>query len=159
MDQSQDTVTIVHEFGTIEVSASAIMRFPEPIWGFAAYTEYALLPASRAGLWWLIATGDVPCTFVLADPFVINADYAIDLGDSERQALSIHEPSDAFALVMLTLPASPSGSVTANLRAPIVFNLGRQLAAQIVSRDDAHALQHPVDLTVYPPQEGGLRMT
>ncbi len=144
--------------GEIEAGPDVFMAFPAPLWGFAEHTEYALLPAARDGLWWMQSVHDAALIFLLADPFTLDATYGIDLGESERAALDIQVPSDAFGLVMITLPAEGEDGATANFRAPIVFNLAKGTGMQVVSRDDAHSLRRPVTLDVFPPQPDGLRI-
>jgi flagellar assembly factor FliW len=159
MVASQDLVAIAHPFGTIEVSRDALMTFPVGgLFGFEKLTTYALVPAARRGLWWLMSPTSPPTTFVLADPFVCFPDYALDLGELEKAQLQIEQPEDALALVMLTIPEG-GAPITANLRAPIVFNVTRRLAAQVVSRDESHGLATAIDLSVYPRNDAGLDMT
>jgi flagellar assembly factor FliW len=144
--------------GDIEVGPDVIMSFATPLWGFPDHHEYALVPAAREGLWWLQSLTGEGVTFLLADPFVIDATYGVDLGDTERATLGIEQPTDALGLVMLTLPMDPTSGATANFRAPIVFNLAKRKGMQVVSRDDAHDLRHPVSLDVFPPQASGVRL-
>lgn len=131
------------------------MQFVAPLWGFVGESSYALLPAAREGLWWLMSVEAPFTTFVLADPFPAFADYAIDLSDSDREALQLTSPDAAMALVMLTLPADAEQPVTANLRAPIVFHVGARRAMQVVSANDRHSLKEPVALSVYPLRDAG----
>jgi flagellar assembly factor FliW len=147
-----------HAFGEAAVPARAIMHFAEPLWGFPERTAYALLPAARQGLYWLQSIDDELTTFILADPFVLDTSYAFTLSDTERAALRANAPEDVIGLVMLTLPTSPEGTVTANFRAPLAFNLGRQTAIQFVTSEERHGLRQPVDLSVFPAQPDGLRM-
>ncbi len=144
--------------GDLEVSEQVVMTFDTPLWGFPSQQEYALLPAARAGLWWLQSTTDAGVTFLLADPFVLDPAYGVDLGETERVALRIEQPADAFGLVMLTLPADGNDGATANFRAPLVFNLAHRRGMQVVSRDESHELRRAVTLGVFPPQEDGLRL-
>lgn len=144
--------------GDMEVSADVVMSFPTPLWGFPDYAEYALVPAAREGLWWMQSMTNEAVTFLLADPFVLDASYGLDLGDTERVALGIEQPSDALSLVMLTLPNETSLGATANFRAPLVFNLSRRVGMQIVSRDEEHELRRSVTLDVFPPQADGVRV-
>lgn len=144
--------------GDLEVTSDVVMAFPTPIFGFPSHDEYALLPATREGLWWMQSMKDAGVTFLLADPFVLDPTYGVDLGDSERVALHIEQPADAFGLVMLTLPTDGGAGATANFRAPIVFNLARRTGMQVVSRDEAHDLRRPVSLDVFPLQENGVRL-
>lgn len=159
-DRSTTTYTITSPaIGTIEVSGEAVMQFTEALWGFPDRTAYALLPALRQGLWWLLSIDETQTTFVLADPFVGHPEYGIDLGESEREALQIVDPTDALALVMVTLPMSPHEPVTANFRAPIVFNLAKGLAQQVVNRDEQYSLRQTVNLSAYPLQDDGIRFS
>ena len=144
--------------GEIDAAPGVVMSFPTPLWGFAEHREFALLPAARDGLWWMQSMHDAALIFLLADPFVLDADYGIDLGETERAALDIHEPSDAFGLVMITLPADGEDGATANFRAPIVFNVAKGTGMQVVSRDDTHSLRRPTTLDVFPVQPQGLRI-
>ncbi len=130
------------------------MAFPEAMWGFPHRNSFALLPAARRGLWWLISVDQPATTFVLADPFIVDPAFVVDLGDTERLTLGIETPQDAFTLVMLTLPQSSGESVTANFRAPLVFNLRRQKGLQVMSRDESFPLKGPMDLARYEPQQG-----
>lgn len=144
--------------GELEVSEQVVMTFDTPLWGFPSHHEYALLPAARAGLWWLQSTTDAGVTFLLADPFVLDPSYGVDLGETERAALRIEAPTDALGLVMLTLPTEGHEGATANFRAPLVFNVARRRGMQVVSRDEGHELRRPVTLDVFPAQEDGLRL-
>ena len=144
--------------GDIEVTEDVIMSMQAPLWGFPRHGEFALLPAARDGLWWLQSMSDGGVTFLLADPFVLDADYGVDLGETERAALHIEQPTDAMGLVMLTLPTTASEQATGNFRAPLVFNIARRVAMQVVSRDDFHSLRRPVSLEVFPVQANGLRL-
>ncbi len=144
--------------GTIEVRGEAVMHFTEALWGFPERTDYALVPAARHGLWWLLSLHEPQTTFVLADPFVGHPGYGIDLGESERNALQIAASTDALALVMVALPMTPSESVTGNFRAPIVFNIGKGLAQQVVNRDERYSLREPMDLAEYPVKADGVRL-
>ena len=159
MEQSQGTVTIAHSIGTIEVPADAIMRFVEDLWGFPGRSEYALLPAKREGVWWMMSVGEPSTTFVLADPFVADPSYELDLGEAEKSRLKIESEADVIALLMVALPLTAGQQPTANFRAPIVFNLREQLALQTVSRDERWGLQEPIDLAAYPSNENGVALT
>jgi flagellar assembly factor FliW len=144
--------------GDLEISDDVVMHFHTPLWGFPDHHDYALLPAARNGLWWLQSVTGAGITFLLADPFVLDAQYVVDLGETERQSLAIDEPTDALSFVMLTLPVAEAEAPTANFRAPLVFNITRRVGQQVVSRDEAHELRRQVSLDVFPAQDVGVRM-
>lgn len=144
--------------GPLTVAESIIMTFPTPMWGFPDHREFALLPAARAGLWWLQSLSAEGTTFLLADPFVLDANYVVDIGDGECESLEIADQSDALSLVMIALPATPDDTATANFRAPMVFNVSRRFGMQIVNRDEAHELRRPVTLEAFPAQPSGVAL-
>lgn len=151
MQQTGDFVTVSHPSGPMHVPVDAVMQFTTPMWGFEQ-TRFALLPTSRGGVWWFISIDEPVVTFVLADPFVASADYAIDLNDAERDELGLRDENDVLALVMLVMPPNPAEPVTANFRAPLIFNLREQRVKQVVNRDDRHQLAERVDLSLYGQQ-------
>jgi flagellar assembly factor FliW len=153
MNAAADTVTIPNIEGALEVPSDAVMHFAEPLWGFPERHAYALLPTARAGIWWLMAASEPPLSFAVADPFVVDPNYAVDLGELERGQLQVTDETDVMALVMLALPASATETATGNFRAPLVFNLRTRQAMQVISRDEAHKMQQPVNLAAYPLTE------
>jgi flagellar assembly factor FliW len=159
----QDTAPSRHmltsaAFGTVEVSASAIMEFTAPLWGFEDKTSYALLPAARDGLFWLQSTDDEVTTFILADPFAIDAAYGFELSDAEKSALGVQTPEEVLTLVMVTLPTGQSTDVTANFRGPLVFNVRTGRAMQLVTTNEAHDIRRPIDLATFPRREDGVKL-
>jgi flagellar assembly factor FliW len=46
-------------------------------------------------------------------------------------------------LAIVTMPAVPGGMCTANLHAPILFNLGQRFAHQSIRPDDAYGFREP----------------
>lgn len=145
-----DTLTIHHAAGDLVVPTDAVVHLTEALWGFPDRLDYALLPGAREGLWWLMSVGEPTVSFVLADPFVVAPDYAVDLGELEKGGLGLADPNEALALVMLALPAAPQDVVTGNFRAPIVINVRTRRAMQIISRDETHGMRQPVNLAAYP---------
>ncbi|MCE2901293.1 MAG: flagellar assembly protein FliW [Gemmatimonas sp.] len=132
------------------------VQFPMPLWGIPHARTYALRPASREGVWWLQSHEEPVTTFVLADPFVVEPSYAIDLGEKEKASLRATSADDVIALVILTLPAGPVQPVTGNFRAPVVINLRAGLGLQVVNRDESQHLTRPVSLGAYPLRHDGM---
>lgn len=130
-------------------SGELTVRFCTPLWGVPHASSYTLSPAVRDGVWWLQSTEEPVTTFVLADPFVLDPSYAVDLGEADRTTLAVTSTDDVLALIMLTLPAGGGGDVTGNFRAPIVINVREGTALQVVSRDESHSLRGPVTLASY----------
>jgi len=144
--------------GELDVPPTMVMHFPVRIGGFPQSRDYALVPGSREGLWWLQSIEDPATTFILGDPFLQDSAYGFDIGDAERIALRIVDEADAFALVMITLPNAEGDRATANMRAPLVFNLRQRLAMQVISRDDRHDVCRPISLASLQSRAHGVRL-
>lgn len=158
-EESAEEHTLVSTaFGTLMVPEGAMMHFAAPLWGFPEHDTFALLPAAREGLWWLLSATDPALTFLLADPFVTDPNYELDIVDADERTLGLESPTEALALVLVAFPTSADEGISANFRAPIVFNLAERTMLQVVSRNDSHNMRQPMDLTIYPAQEGGLTL-
>lgn len=157
MEQTPRTVSSLI-LGEIEVSDEAVFAFPTPLFGFPNHHQYALLPATRDGLWWLQSMQNEATTFLLADPFVIDRQYSVDLGESEKQALHIESANDVLGLVMITLPPDGGDGATGNFRAPLVLNLASRIGMQVVGRDEGDDLRKPVSLAIFPAQPQGIAL-
>jgi flagellar assembly factor FliW len=132
--------------GEIEVSSADAIRFCEPIPGFPGCTDYALVPHVKSdgspneSVMWLQALESPFHAFIVTDPWAIVGDYAPEIPDSEAQQLQLRSFEDARVLVILTVPRD--GSVSVNLRAPIVFNIAERLAKQVVLISDQYSTRH-----------------
>ena len=135
-----------HVLGDLEVTPDQLLTFPEGLHGFPEHTEFALLPAAREGFWWLQAADEAGLAFLLTDPFRTADGYELDLSDGDAQFLSLNSPDDALVLSIVTLPAAEGGTLTANLRGPLVCNVVTRTARQIVSRNEQHGFAVPVSL-------------
>jgi flagellar assembly factor FliW len=68
---------------------------------------------------------------IVAAPGLLWPDYSVEIDDATEALLELDGPSDAAALVVVTLGDSIESS-TANLFAPLVFNVTKRLATQMV---------------------------
>jgi flagellar assembly factor FliW len=65
-------------------------------------------------------------------------DYQVRVARREIQPLGLANPHEAQVLVIVS---HVGGSLTLNLKAPLVVHVAERLGRQIVARDD-HAVQH-----------------
>jgi flagellar assembly factor FliW len=120
--------------GAIEVPATALYEFPAGLVGFESYRRFALVPAGRTGVYWLQSIDEPGLAFVLADPFQVADDYHADVPDAELTALGAGG---------VTLGGAGQ-EATANLRAPVVFNVTTRRARQVVLPDDRYGVAEVV---------------
>ncbi len=131
--------------------ATALPGLPETRW---------LLPVSQKVMapFVFFQSLEVPSLCLLATPArVVKADYRLELGPEERQLLGLaphgSAPNDgklessevgAFAFVSV----STSQVATANLLAPLVIHLPRNVAIQAIQPLDESFLRYPLDIAV-----------
>ncbi len=133
--------------GTIEIPLDQTITMCEPLAGFPDCERYALLDHLREdgtpseSVYWLQATEEPFQSFVLTDPWGIVPDYAPEISDADAAALGLRSFEGTRVLVILTMPSDPS-MMTVNLRAPIVVNVARRTAKQVVLLSDAYHTRH-----------------
>ncbi|MCL4492059.1 MAG: flagellar assembly protein FliW [Nitrospirae bacterium] len=127
-------------FGEIDIDEGKIITFPLGIPGFTELKRYVLLDYKEP-IRWLHAVDDPDVAFIVTDPFTLFPDYNLKLDDEEENFLGIKDP--AYVVVLVILTASES-NLTANLKAPIVFNASNLKAAQILIDDERYSFKAPL---------------
>lgn len=132
--------------GQVEMPVSSVFHFANGLHGFETHLDFALVPATREGLFWLQSLTSREVVFLLIDPFVAAPGFEVDLGASERAMLQLDNPMDVLVFAIVTLPAGEGAVPTANFRGPIVLNSQKRIASQIMSAVQAHDVRTPIDL-------------
>jgi flagellar assembly factor FliW len=132
--------------GELAVPSASVYTLPTGLVGFERYTRFALVPAGREGVLWLQSAEEPGLAFVLADPFRAVPGYAADIPDPELAPLGAGGEGDFVVLVVVTLSGTAGVPATANLRAPLVFNVVTRRARQIVLPDDRLGTAEPIQL-------------
>ncbi|MEP7382324.1 MAG: flagellar assembly protein FliW [Gemmatimonadota bacterium] len=146
-----DRLTISSDIlGALEIPATDIVRFPGGLYGFPECRAFVLLPAAREGFFWLQSTEYSTLSFLLVDPFARFSDYHIDLDDVDLMRLGANDPKHLLVLTIVTMPAAAGAPCTANLHAPILFNVRDRHAHQSIRPDDGHGIREPFFLDQPP---------
>jgi flagellar assembly factor FliW len=136
--------------GAVEVQADRLITATEPLAGFPDCSTYALIEHVRKdgsaspSVFWLQAAERPFQAFVVTDPWGIHPDYAPEISDVDARELQLDNFEDARVFAILTVPSAPSG-ITVNLRAPIVVNMAKRLAKQVVLLNDEYHTRHLVN--------------
>jgi len=139
--------------GAVEVRTDRLLTVTEPLAGFPDCAAYALIEHVRrdgspsTSVFWLQAAERPFHAFVVTDPWGIFGEYAPEISDADAKELQLENFEDARVFAILTVPSSPSG-ITVNLRAPIVVNMARRLAKQVVLLNDEYHTRHLVNGSV-----------
>ncbi|MGA2296723.1 MAG: flagellar assembly protein FliW [FCB group bacterium] len=118
------------QFGELEVGEDLIFIFPNGMLGFDELKEFVLITAEETVPFkWLLSVEKPEIGFPLLSPWHIDLTY--DPGrdfDVEKQIF----------MVVVTLE-DEKGSMTANLKAPIIFDVDNQTGEQVILPTDKYS--------------------
>ncbi|WP_050616460.1 flagellar assembly protein FliW [Bacillus testis] len=130
--------------GELEIDQQQLWHFQNGIPGFPDEQQFALYPLGDSDLSVLQSFQNKNVAFVVADPFVFFDRYDFVLEDSVLEQLEVENRSDVMVAVILTLGETIEES-TANLQAPVIFNLKNQKAKQVILHDTHYMTKHPLN--------------
>lgn len=140
-------VTVATRFGTFDFTADQTFYMPRGPHGFTDYHLFGLanLPEPAPKTFKLLQSLDDPeLSFIVVafDPAsgAITAQHLSEAAGS----LSIAVADAVFLLIVTLRPAEGGTTATVNLRAPLVLDLDRRIASQVVFADSAYPIQQPL---------------
>ena len=86
---------------------------------------------------------DGSIAFVLINPLLFKPDYTIEVTEAEVSDLELSTEEDAVISVIITMPTNPQ-NMTANLKAPLVFNLKNRKGKQIILNQPGLTTRHNI---------------
>jgi len=132
-------------FGKIKIDESKIIFFTSPILGFPNAKRYVLIPhRENSPFFWLQAIDIPELAFVVIDPSVFFPDYKPKIPPEACKELHLETNDEVCYLAIVTIPKEDPGNLTANLLGPIVINVERRLAKQVVLDPKIYPLKEPL---------------
>jgi flagellar assembly factor FliW len=92
---------------------------------------------------WLQSLDDGAIAFVLINPLLFRPDYMVEVTEAEVSDLDLKSEEDAVISVIITMPSNPQ-NMTANLKAPLIFNLSNRRGKQLVLSNPDYATRHNI---------------
>ena len=132
--------------GTLHVTDSQVLLFANGIAGFPDCTRWILIDGERPGTAWLQSADMCSLAFLLVDPFLFFDGFSVDLSPHDARRVWADDASQLAVFAIVTFPASTTDPATANLQGPIVINVARRRAAQIVLNDGPWGVRQPIQL-------------
>jgi flagellar assembly factor FliW len=129
---------------TMTPTSENVITFAEGLPGFESCRRFVLMSSSTLAPFTVVQglDGASPPSFVAIDPQVVARDYSAMLAGLDLARLGAES---GHPLLWLALVAPrPDGTVTVNLRAPIVINPASMRGIQLVSADAAYPLEYPL---------------
>jgi flagellar assembly factor FliW len=118
-------------FGTIDIEESQLFQFPMGLLGFSGLKRYVVLDHSEdSPLKWLQSVDDGSLAFIITDPLFFVPGYRVSARRSELEVIKADEDQLVLSVIM-TVPENPQ-DMSANLMAPLIFNMKNRAAMQYV---------------------------
>ncbi len=132
-------------FGDVEVSEDDVIQLPGGLIGFPELKRFVLFDHDKkdSPFKWLQSLDDGAIAFVLINPLLFKADYTVEVAEAEVVDLDLSSEEDAVISVIITLPSDPK-NMTANLKAPLVFNLKNRRGRQIILNSSKYTTRHNI---------------
>lgn len=126
-------------FGNLTIEEADVLTFIDGLIGMENCQRWVLLAdAENSALAWLQSLERPEVALAVVSPRRFVPDYQVRVAKREIAPLGLDNPSDAQVLAIIS---NVGGTLTLNLKAPLVLHLASRVGRQIVARDD-HAVQH-----------------
>lgn len=137
----------------LTVPSDHIILFPNGLPGFEQVRRFCVVTLGDSNPFDVLQAVDVPeLRFVTLDPFQWFPGYELELPEDAIRQLEIERPEDVVVRAIVVVK-SPLEQSTVNLMAPLVINVRRRLACQLVLSNSRYSLRHP--LTAPLPTSAG----
>lgn len=137
-------------FGRIDYDEKDIVRFPEGIPAFETEHRFLLVEKSESvPVVFLQSLSRPDLAFITLPVNTILSDYQIGLSAYDRKVLKLDDstsPDPGSLLCLAIVTITDSAPPTANLLAPVVINMTRQLGHQVIQTEPCYSHQMPLKL-------------
>ncbi|MFC1692554.1 flagellar assembly protein FliW [Candidatus Latescibacterota bacterium] len=142
-----NTVEIKTSRGTMYVSRKDVIHFPEGLFGFEEYKDYAVFDIKDCKPFKsMLSIQEGGPDFVVVDPFLIVKDYnPLELYTSPEE-LPFGSQVELTVLSIVTLAEDPK-DITANFRGPLFLNISTGIAKQVILPDDQYSTHELLQIT------------
>ncbi len=130
-------------FGEIEINENGIITFDSGLPGFETLKDFVLIDNKdeTSPFKWLQCVNDPKTAFAVANPFMIIADYDIEIPNETVTELGIKDAKDVLVYSIVVVPQDIT-KLSMNLKAPIIINGISKKGAQIILDTDKYSVRH-----------------
>ncbi len=129
-------------FGEIEVNEADMLTLPEGLIGFPELVHFVLLDHEKNSPFkWLQSVNEPSMAFIIISPLSFRPDYMVEVTEDEVSNLKLSSVNEAVISVIVTIPLDAK-KMSANLKAPLVFNLSNKLGQQVILKDSQYQTKH-----------------
>lgn len=132
---------IVTPLGEIKYQDKDRIFLPRGIPGFedVRYAVWLALPEYEP-VKWIVLENEQANTLPLFDPFLVLADYNPMITEEDTELLEPDSPDDLAVLSVMT--PRENEPPTLNLRSPLVINVKKQIAVQVILEDESLPIRY-----------------
>ncbi|HIQ19840.1 MAG TPA: hypothetical protein EYH34_01195 [Planctomycetes bacterium] len=127
---------IVHttRFGPVVIRREDILHFPEGLLGFSDCRDWVILADTcNDAVAWMQSVDRQEVALPVVSPRRFVPDYQIRVARKEIEPLQLDDVALAQVVVIL---GKSDGTLTLNLKAPVILNLQRRLGRQVITNGD-----------------------
>ncbi|WP_281658515.1 flagellar assembly protein FliW [Halobacillus sp. Cin3] len=125
-------------FGELAVEEKDLLTFKHGLPGFEDDHTYVLLPVDENGVYYALQSVDeAEVALIVTNPYLFFADYEFHIEDAVVEELGLNGPEDVAVYSVLTLK-EPFKASTINLKAPIVVNVHKNKAKQVILKEESY---------------------
>lgn len=131
-------------FGEIEVKEGDVITVPSGLIGFPELKQYVLLDHDDDSPFkWFQSLEDGSIAFVLINPLLFKPEYLVEATEADVAELEVQSEEDLVVSAVVTVPSNPQ-NMTANLKAPLIFNLKNRRGKQIILNAGDYSTRHNI---------------
>lgn len=131
-------------FGDIEVPQDKIIHIRDGIPGLECMRRCFLVKVEDTlPIYWLQSVEDGAVALPVVNPLVVDSAYAPRVEDSLWSELALEREADLLIVNVAVIPQDIK-RMTANMAAPILINIERNIGRQVVLDDGAYSMRLPI---------------
>ncbi len=133
-------------FGSVKYKSSDVIKFVKPIIGFGELSEFIIISKPESEPFkWLQSLNDSTVCFVIIDPRLVADQYTVDVSGHDIKILEGSENQEDYQIyVIVTVPKGHPEQMSVNLQGPIVLNIKRLTALQMVLNNPEYDIRFSI---------------
>lgn len=142
MTTSQTAATTMTDEREQPDSQRAVVVFPHGLPGFTQCQSFVVFAAEKGDFQWLTSVEGPAASFLTVDPRRVDPTLRYALASADLLRLQATEETPLLWLAIVL--AEPDGTVSVNLRAPIVINPAVMVGFQVMPQRSLYPIRHVI---------------
>ena len=132
------------QLGELSYTDENIYHFSEGLYGFEDLKNFILVSSGEDSLFfYLQSIEDVNITFIIANPFVLDKSYELNIASVDYESIDLknREAAETWAIVTMSKNIE---DITANFLGPLVINSNNRKGKQVISLNSNYSTKHKI---------------